>query len=362
MSFAGPFLAFLDPQPRAERTCGFLLARLVRITLRDATKLRLGRAAARQHSRRMGGPKRALDRLRLSPTMLCAVFSEVGRDVGMQLRPVDRLAIRYGGVEDLHQLWLERLQECPAFGLVLGKCFHIRIVVVLIAPRAAYEVCCVLVYSRYIYVGLLGYPKRYCVWYPIRDLYVTSAPLGRSPLVTSSLNLTKKTPTSQGRFAKCDADWLRLSLGGRELRVLLALSLHADWRPNGLGRCYPKRDTLALTTNLQVSHVSEAVKSLADEGLITVVRLGRKNLYYVRQIGSTERMPPSDPEPFFAYLRQLGIRLAITPAGHLQYVTGSRNFNELSPIVRAIFDDYIKGLIPRKRSAVLELVAPEATP
>jgi hypothetical protein len=32
----------LDPQPRAERTCGFLLARLVRITLRDATKLRLG--------------------------------------------------------------------------------------------------------------------------------------------------------------------------------------------------------------------------------------------------------------------------------------------------------------------------------
>jgi hypothetical protein len=58
MSFAGPLLAFLDPQPRAERTCGFLLARLVRITLRDATKLRLGELLLEymlQHSRRMAG-------------------------------------------------------------------------------------------------------------------------------------------------------------------------------------------------------------------------------------------------------------------------------------------------------------------
>jgi len=165
--------------------------------------------------------------------------------------------------------------------------------------------------------------------------------------------------SSRGRFAKCDEEWLRLPLGGRELRVLLALSLHADWRAAGHGRCYPKRDTLALSTNLQVSHVSEAVGTLAAAGLITVVRLGRKNVYYVRAIGSNDTMPPSNAEPFFSYLRYLGIRLMIHD-GKLQYAPGSRTFEDLPPLLRAIFNDYVRGLIPRKRNAVVEMLAPDA--
>lgn len=169
----------------------------------------------------------------------------------------------------------------------------------------------------------------------------------------------RSSETSKGRFAKCDADWLQLPLAGRELRVLLALSLHADWRPNGLGRCYPKRDTLALTTNLQVSHVSEGVRALAEAGLITVVRLGRKNIYYVREIGSTAPMPPSDAEPFFLYVRRFGIRLELSPDRKFQYAPGSRKFDEFPRIVRAIFSDYANGLTPSKFGAVLAMLAPD---
>jgi len=150
-----------------------------------------------------------------------------------------------------------------------------------------------------------------------------------------------------------------MSLGAREFRVLLALSLHADWRPAGFGRCYPKRDTIALATNLQVSHVSEAVSALSEVGLITVVRLGRKNVYYVRQIGSSEPMPPSDAEPFFTYLRGLGIRLIVAPDGQLHYATGSHRFENLPGLARAIFNDYASGLIPRKFNAAISLLSPE---
>jgi len=160
------------------------------------------------------------------------------------------------------------------------------------------------------------------------------------------------------RFAKCDAEWLKLSLAGRELRVLLALSLHADWRPNGWGRCYPKRETLALATNMQVSNVSEAVRELAKQGLITVVRLGRKNIYYVRAMGSTAKMPPSDPEPFFAYLRERGVRLQPTTDG--KFIYGAESF-KIEGIDRAIFSDYMNGLIPSKANAMLAAVAVAAS-
>ena len=163
----------------------------------------------------------------------------------------------------------------------------------------------------------------------------------------------------QARFAKCDAAWLQLPLAGRDLRVLLALSLHADWRPEGLGRCYPKRDTLALTTNLQVSHVSEGIRALAEDGIITVVRLGRKNVYYVREIGSTDRMPPSDAEPFFAHLRHLGIRIVTSPDAKFIYAPGSRKFEEFPKLLRAIFSDYVNGLTPTKFETALGLLAPD---
>jgi len=109
---------------------------------------------------------------------------------------------------------------------------------------------------------------------------------------------------------------------------------------------------------LQVSHVSEAVRTLAEAGLITVVRLGRKNIYYVRDMGATFAMPPSDVEPFFRYLRQLGIRIVAAPDG-LHYAPGSRKLDEF-PLAHAIFNDYANGLIPRKFGAAIELLTPEA--
>ncbi len=132
--------------------------------------------------------------------------------------------------------------------------------------------------------------------------------------------------------------------------MLIALSFHADWSPKGFGRCFPRRDTLALETKLQVSHVSEAVSELAyTHGLITVVRLGRKNVYYVREIGATSTMPPSDPDSFFKYLGQLGIYIKLTafPVG-VQYKPESRKFEDFPHVLRRIFSDYVNGLTPGK--------------
>jgi len=155
------------------------------------------------------------------------------------------------------------------------------------------------------------------------------------------------------RFAKCDPAWLGMDLTERELKVILALSLHANWAALGHGRCFPKRDTLALATKLQISHISEAVRSLSERhGLITVVRLGRKNLYYVRAIGVTERMPPSNAVPFFKYLGNLGVRLVLAD-GQLAYAPGSKRLEDRS-LLLAIVSDYVQGLIPRKLREALE--------
>jgi hypothetical protein len=151
------------------------------------------------------------------------------------------------------------------------------------------------------------------------------------------------------RFAKCDASWLQMDLTGRALRVLLALSLHADWRPSGLGRCFPKRDTLALTTRLQISHISEAVKELSNAKLITVVRLGRKNIYYVRPVGDVSPMPPSNAVPFFRHLAELGyyVMFADESFKSMQYAPDSRNLAE-EPLLMSILSDYGRGLTKEK--------------
>ena len=143
----------------------------------------------------------------------------------------------------------------------------------------------------------------------------------------------------------CDPAWLTMDLTARELRVLLALSLYADWTQTGHGRCYPKRDTLALTTGLEISHVSESVRSLsATHHLITVVRFGRKNVYYVRAIGATELMPPSDPQPFFEHLAHRGVRLNVVD-GHVVYDPDTRlKLDQLPPLYKAIVSDYARGL------------------
>ncbi len=147
------------------------------------------------------------------------------------------------------------------------------------------------------------------------------------------------------RFALCDPAWLTVELTARELRVLLALSLYADWTQTGHGRCYPKRDTLALTTDLEVSHVSESVRTLAEtHRLITVVRFGRKNVYYVRAIGETKPMPPSNPPPFFEHLAHSGVRLNLVN-GQVVYDPGTRlKLDHLPPIYKAIVSDYVRGL------------------
>lgn len=173
-----------------------------------------------------------------------------------------------------------------------------------------------------------------------------------------------KTPaTTRSRFAKCDPGWLQLDLTGRQLRVLLALSLHADWSPNGYGRCFPRRDTLALETKLQVSHVSEAVGELSDtHRLLTIVRLGRKNVYYVREMGSTSLMPPSDPDPFFEYLGKLGVHLnlLVFPELTVQYLPESRSFDDIPQILRRIFSDYVNGLTSARLSSAIKVN--QATP
>lgn len=159
----------------------------------------------------------------------------------------------------------------------------------------------------------------------------------------------------RSRFAMCDATWLKMNLTARELRVLLALSLHADWSVTGHGRCYPKRDTLALATDLEISHVSESVRTLSDvHHLICVVRLGRKNIYYVRQIGSTTPMPPSDAGPYFTYLSQRGVRFVLV-GGELAYATDTaRVVDELGTLHRAIISDYQRGLTPARLAAAVQ--------
>jgi hypothetical protein len=109
---------------------------------------------------------------------------------------------------------------------------------------------------------------------------------------------------------------------------------------------------------MQVSNVSEAVRELAKQGLITVVRLGRKNIYYVRAMGSATKMPPSDPEPFFEYLRELGVRLQLSADG--KFIYGAESF-KIEGIERAIFSDYMNGLTPSKASAMLAAVTVSAS-
>jgi hypothetical protein len=55
-------------------------------------------------------------------------------------------------------------------------------------------------------------------------------------------------------------------------------------------------------------------------------------------------MPPSNPEPFFAYLKTQGIRVRIDADGALHYGPDSRTFEQFPPLLRAIFDDYLRGL------------------
>lgn len=163
-------------------------------------------------------------------------------------------------------------------------------------------------------------------------------------MIAQIAGIDKGEPKKRTPFAKVDQTWLQLPLTGIELKVLIALSLHASWTKTGMGRCYPKRETIARECRIQVSQVSEALRKLSDLRVVTVVRLGRKNIYYVRPIGEAGEMPPSNPEPFFAYLKAQGIRVRIDAEGALHYATDSRTFEDSPPLLKAIFDDYLRGL------------------
>ena len=157
----------------------------------------------------------------------------------------------------------------------------------------------------------------------------------------------------QPAFAKVDKEWLHLPLSGTEFKVLVCLSLHANWATMGLGRCFPKRETLARECGIQVSQVSEALRKLTALGVITAVRLGRKNIYYVRPVGERYEMPPSNPEPFFAHIAASGIRVQATAGGGLSYAPGSKHFEDFQPVYRAVFDDYVRGLTATRLAEVL---------
>ncbi len=192
------------------------------------------------------------------------------------------------------------------------------------------------------YTGLLGLPFWVPLWYPKRVLYMY--PKAR-----------EKLPRSP-KFAMCDPAWLRMELTARELRVLLALSLYADWSKTGHGRCYPRRDTLALATDLEISHVSESVRTLSRvHHLLTVVRLGRKNIYYVRAIGETAPMPPSDAVPFFRHLAHHGVRFRLVDGQLVYSRTTKYRLEELPPLSAAIASDYIRGLTALRLADAVEV-------
>lgn len=160
-----------------------------------------------------------------------------------------------------------------------------------------------------------------------------------------------KALKSRPKFAMFDPAWLAAPLAASELKVLAALSLHANWTKNGNGRCFPKRETLARECRLQASQVSEALPKLEKLGLIHVARLGRQNIYFVRPIGATYDMPPSNVEPFFAYLAENGHVFQVGENGELIQVEG--DISTVRRIYKVIATEYELGLpIERLRKAV----------
>jgi len=148
-----------------------------------------------------------------------------------------------------------------------------------------------------------------------------------------------------------DPTWLRMPLTLIQLKVLTCLSLHADWRRTGNGRCFPKRETIARECNLQLSQVSESLPQLEKLGLVHVARLGRKNVYFVRPIGSTLAMPPSNPEPFFAYMAANGQEFDVDVNALLVQTVG--DLTTLHPIYKTIATEYELNLTEeRLRAAV----------
>ena len=157
-------------------------------------------------------------------------------------------------------------------------------------------------------------------------------------------------------FIKVDPAWLRYGLTLQEFKVLLALAKHANWsRDNGaIGRCYPSRETIANHTGMHPTHVSEALRGLQGAGLVTTVRLGLKNVYYVRQVGQIEPMPPSGPVPFFQFLADHGVRFMLKENGRLDYRGGS----ELLPVghlLYAILGDYMQLKRSKHREILLQI-------
>jgi hypothetical protein len=161
----------------------------------------------------------------------------------------------------------------------------------------------------------------------------------------------KPSPTSRTHFAMLDPAWLRVPLTLSQLKVLISLSLHADWSRTGNGRCFPKRDTIARECNLQVSQVSEALPQLEKLGLVHVARLGRKNVYFVRPIGATHAMPPSNPEPFFAFMAANGHEFDVDE--NVQLVQTVGDLAAAHPIYKTIAAEYELNLTEeRLRAAV----------
>lgn len=172
-----------------------------------------------------------------------------------------------------------------------------------------------------------------------------------SAIIGTIMSPRPKKGPARTAFAMVDPAWLALPLTLTELKVLIALSLHADWSRTGNGRCYPKRETIARECRVQVSHVSEALPKLEQLGLVHVARLGRKNVYFVRPIGATYVMPPSNAEPFFAYLAENGHEFQVDLDGALVQTAG--DLRSIHPIYTTIASEYELNLTEeRLRAAV----------
>jgi hypothetical protein len=157
-----------------------------------------------------------------------------------------------------------------------------------------------------------------------------------------------------------DPAWLRMPLTLIQLKVLACLSLHADWRRTGNGRCFPKRETIARECNLQLSQVSEALPQLEKLGLVHVARLGRKNVYFVRPVGATYAMPPSNPEPFFAFMAANGHEFDVDEKMKLVQTIG--DLTAIHPIYKTIATEYELNLTEERLRAAVRARFPKDAP
>lgn len=148
--------------------------------------------------------------------------------------------------------------------------------------------------------------------------------------------------------------WAGKPLSGREFRLLAALAVSAEITEEGLARCIAKREQLSTVCGLGSNHVSAVLRSLTFGGFISAVRIGRRNVYYLNVPPLLKPLPP-DEIGFFRQLATQGVILRIPSVGLVQYEKTSKAIEEVSPLERAVFSDYVNGLLPARLAEAVHL-------